>query len=183
MNDAGMLKPALIGGVLLGILSIIPGIQLCCCAWMIGGGILAAALYVKSSTTAVKLGIGMLLGLFTGAVGGLVYILFSIPIAILFSGGTGIFEESRRSLSSLPNLPPAFQEALANMPTSGSAMIVLLVFSSLLLLVLFSLVASVGGLIGVAIFEKRKIEGSVTTNPHGIEPPIPPPPPADGEEQ
>lgn len=52
MNQEGMLKPALTGGVLLGILSALPFVSAfncLCCAWVIGGGMLAAHLFVSSS--------------------------------------------------------------------------------------------------------------------------------------
>src|SRR5437588_622051 len=50
MNDK--MKPALIGGVILGILSAIPFVNIpniCCCAWAIVGGIIAANIYIKNS--------------------------------------------------------------------------------------------------------------------------------------
>lgn len=187
MNDGGMLKPALIAGVLLGILSIVPGLQLvncACCAWVIGGGILAAHLYVKSSIVAVTLGRGMVLGLLTGGIGGMVYILFSIPLLIVMSGGTGrYFEQARQSLYGVPNLPQALREALASMPTGGSELAVLLVITGLLMIVAFSLPGMLGGLIGVALFEKRKIEGPTPVYHPPVYPPPPPPPAEDPPEQ
>ncbi|MBZ5496843.1 MAG: hypothetical protein LAP85_10615 [Acidobacteriia bacterium] len=172
MNENGMLKPALIGGVLLGIVSVIPGIQLCCCIWTIGGGILAAHLYVKSSPLAVTLGSGVGLGLLTGAIGGMVYCLFSISLGFLLSGGRmGMFEETRRNLSEIPNLPQWFREALATMPTQGSAIVVLMIFAALLTIAIFSLIGAGGGVIGVAVFEKRKIERPA----QDYQPPPPPP--------
>ena len=187
MNDDGILKPALIAGVLLGILSIVPGLQLvncACCAWVIGGGILAAHLYVKSSITAVTLGRGMVLGLLTGAIGGVVYILFSIPLQIVMSGGSvRYFEQARQSLYGVPNLPPAWREALASMPTGGNELAVLLVITGLLMIVAFSIPGMLGGLIGVALFEKRKIAGHMPAYHPPVYPPPPPPPAEDPPEQ
>lgn len=184
MNDHGILKPALIGGILLGILSALPVIQTfncLCCAWVIGGGILAANLYVKSAPATVTLGSGAGLGLLTGSIGGIVYILFSIPMIFLRSAGAGILEETRRSLSEIPNLSPAFRDAIGSIPTGGSALAFLMVFSALLFLVLFSVMGMLGGVLGVALFEKRKISGRAPA----AEPPIvlpPPPPPPDNPE-
>jgi len=181
MNEEGIWKPALIAGVLVGILSTIPGLHLvncACCAWVIGGGILAAHLYVKGSAAPVTLGRGLVLGLLTGAIGGAVYILFSIPLQIVLSGGsTRYFEQARQSLDQVPNLPPVLREALASMPTGGSELAVLLVLTGLLMIAAFSLPGMLGGLIGVAIFEKRKIE----TPTQVYHPPIDPSPPTGNE--
>jgi len=181
MNEGGMWKPALIAGVLLGVLSTMPGLQLvncACCAWVIGGGILAARLYVKSSAAVVTLGRGLVLGLLTGAIGGIVYILFSIPLQIVMSGGSvRYFEQARQSLDRVPNLPPALREALATMPTGGSELAVLMVLTGLLMMMAFSLPGALGGLIGVALFEKRKIEIPIPVY-HPPLPPSPPEPPA-----
>ena len=66
------LRPALIGGVALGLLSAIPIVSaanICCCAWVLAGGALAAYLYIKESPTPVSIGDGALLGLFAGGFG------------------------------------------------------------------------------------------------------------------
>ena len=65
MNEDSMLKPALVGGVLLGILSALPLINYfncICCAWVILGSVVAARLYVKDSSVPVTLGRGVALG-------------------------------------------------------------------------------------------------------------------------
>src|SRR5256885_16184538 len=74
MNDK--MKPALIGGVVLGILSAIPFVNLpnlCCCAWAIAGGILAAHLYIKASPAPVRPGDGAVLGVLAGGVGAVIF--------------------------------------------------------------------------------------------------------------
>lgn len=180
MNQEGMLKPALIGGVLLGILSAIPPVSLfncVCCAWVIGGGILAANLYVKNSPNAVTLGAGIVLGLLTGAIGGVVSALFSIPIRMLMvSMGMWGAGELRQMLSEL-NLPPELRDRLVSvMSNSGGQQIALMVFAGLINVVVYALVAMLGGVLGVAIFEKRKVQGPPT-----YQPPINlPPPPSEG---
>ena len=63
MNDK--MKPALIGGVALGLLSAIPFINIlnaCCCAWAVVGGALATYLYIKNSVTPVRPGDGAVPG-------------------------------------------------------------------------------------------------------------------------
>ncbi len=81
------LKPALIGGVVLGILSVIPfvsAVNLCCCLWAILGGMLATYLYVKNSPTPVDAGDGAVLGALAGVVGALSLLCsgYRLPIAM-----------------------------------------------------------------------------------------------------
>ena len=114
MNQGGMLKPALIAGVLLGILSALPLIQWvnsCCCAWVIGGGIFAAYLYVRESAEAVTLGRGLALGLLTGVIGGIVSVLMSLPLLYISFANTKVLEELSKSVEHVPDLSPQVRAA------------------------------------------------------------------------
>jgi len=62
------LKPALLGGLIVGLLSAIPFINYCCCIWAIGGGALAGFLYIKSSPTPVPTGDGAIVASLGGTV-------------------------------------------------------------------------------------------------------------------
>jgi len=185
MNEARMLKPALIGGVLLGILSSLPLINLfnCfCCAWVIAGGVLAAHLYVKDSPTPVSLGGGVAVGLFTGIIGAIVTALFSIPLRLMTNkGGMNAIEQLRETLDQLPNMPAETRQMIESLFAQGNMGTAFFIVGLLFMLVLYSLFAMVGGTIGVAIFEKRK-PGSGPQEVPPYQPPstLPPPPPPDG---
>ena len=173
MNEERMLKPALIGGVLLGILSILPvirGFNCLCCAWVIAGGVLAAHLYVKDSPAPASLGRGVGLGLLTGFIGALVIALFSIPLHMLMNPGVGIVEQMQRSMDQIPNVPPESRQFLQVLSAHGG-----IVYAVGLIIMLFfcCLFGMVGSTIGVAIFEKRK-----SGSPPPYQPPagMPPPP-------
>lgn len=183
MNNDGMLKPALAGGILLGVLSVLPVIQLfnCfCCAWIIGGGMLAAYLYVKDSPSAVKLGSGVLLGLFTGAIGAAVSAAFSIPLRFLTSRGSAeIITRIQQELERMPNVPPESREIFRNLFERGNMGVFFFAFGMIFLLVVYCLMAMLGGAIGVALFEKRK-PGAPSNGTSANQPPInlsPPPSP------
>ena len=78
-------KPALIGGVVLGLLSVIPfvsAVNVCCCLWAILGGMLATYLYVKNSPTPANAGDGAVLGALAGLIGGVMV----LPIMIFMPG-------------------------------------------------------------------------------------------------
>jgi hypothetical protein len=179
MNQEGMFKPALIGGVLLGILSALPVLQYfncLCCAWVIAGGMLAAHLYVKGAATAVTLGTGVLLGLLTGAIGAIVDTLFSIPIFLALKPFAGsLADQMQQVFDRVPSLPPATRDALLSLFASGRGIgIAVVVVSGFLKLILYSLVGMLGGAIGVAVFEKRKLGGTPMSQPPVN---LPPPPP------
>lgn len=180
MNQEGMLKPALIGGVLLGVLSALPvvgAVNCLCCAWVIAGGVVAANLYVKSAPVAVTLGTGALLGLVTGAIGAIVDTVFSIPLHIAMAGaGMGVAQQVRQAAEQLPMTPETRDALLGIVSAGGGTGIFFMILSGIFKLVLYSLIATIGGALGVAIFEKRK-PGVPPVPPYTPPPPPPPPPP------
>ncbi|HSD45555.1 MAG TPA: DUF5518 domain-containing protein [Pyrinomonadaceae bacterium] len=159
-------KPALIGGVLLGLLSVIPfvnALNVCCCLWAILGGMLASYLYVKNSPTPASAGDGAIIGALAGIIGAVISIILGIPINYAM-GPTmrnmmlGLLENVDRQQAELMRR----QFELAGESIAG------LIVNALILAVLLFFFSVIGGLIGAAIFEKRK--GG----------PTPPPPPSTG---
>ena len=144
------LKHALLGGLIVGILSAIPFINYCCCIWGIGGGALAGMIYIKGSPTRVTPGEGAIVGALSGVVGAVIYLIIGLPIAFFF--GAAAMEE-------------AFRNSGVQLPMSGA---LLMVVSGLVVGLLLIALATIGGLLAVPIFEKRK---------DGV---VPPPPPATG---
>lgn len=156
------LKPALIGGVAIGILSVIPFISaanLCCCLWAILGGMLATQMYVKSSPTPVGPADGAILGALAGVVGGVIAFVLGVPIAYLMG-------PTMRNLmvSLIENMDPQQAEMMRRQFELAGDAIAPLIIQGLITSVLLFLFAIIGGLLGVPIFEKRKGGG-------------PPPPP------
>ena len=132
------LKPALLGGLIVGILSSIPFVNYCCCIWALAGGGLATFLYMKSSPTPISPGDGAVVGALAGVIGAVLYLIIGIPIAYFLSA---------------TQMEDAFRQANIQMPFTGPMLFIV----SGLLVGLFLLVVSViGGLVAVPIFEKRK---------------------------
>ncbi|HWN08366.1 MAG TPA: hypothetical protein VNO50_03690 [Pyrinomonadaceae bacterium] len=140
------LKPALLGGLIVGVLSAIPFINYCCCIWSIGGGLLAGFLYIKSSPTPVTIGDGAMTGGLAGVVGGVLYFIIGLPIALLL-GAAAMTEQLTRSG--------------VDLPVGG---VVLMVISAFIGAIFLAVLATLGGLLAVPLFEKRKGNG------------VPPPP-------
>src|SRR5437660_2320519 len=155
------LKPAIIGGLVVGLLSAIPFVNLlnvCCCLWAILGGALASYIYIKATPTPVRAGDGAILGLLAGVVGAAIYIVIGIPINILLRGTMNAI-----LLSMFERVNPAQVEMMRAMMTEQTVLSVIIrgLFGAFLLLIF----STIGGLLGIPIFEKRK--GDAT----------PPPPP------
>ncbi len=150
--------PALIGGAIIGvlcsILGNIPIVSLCCCLVGIGGGVLAVMMYVKKSPTPMTIGEGAMLGAMAGAIGGVIYFVLMSIIGLII--GAAAYEAQMRQYG-------------GSVPVSGVALVILAAFMGAVVLTVLS---TIGGLIGVPIFEKRKGGGDA-----------PPPPPAYGGDQ
>jgi hypothetical protein len=153
------LKPAIIGGVVLGILSVIPfvnWVNFCCCLWAILGGLLASHLYVKSSPTPASTGDGAIVGALAGVVGGVIVIFLGIPISYLASGVmSGIL------VGFLEGMNPAQAELMRAQLEAQS--IAGHIVNGIILAVLLVVFSTLGGLIGISVFEKRK--GNMTPPP------------------
>jgi hypothetical protein len=156
-------KPALIGGVLLGLLSSIPIVafaNLCCCLWALLGGLLATYLYIKKSPTPVTAADGAVLGVMAGLIGGLISIILGIPINLLIGRPM-----ARMLVDWIASIDPSQAELLRDRVMAAQTLtrtVINVVISAIFLFIF----AVLGGLIAVPIFEKRK-----TT----AEPPPPPP--------
>jgi hypothetical protein len=154
------LQPALIGGLVTGVLSAgtflipVPLANWCCCLWGVIGGVLAVYLYVKRSPVPVKTGDGAIIGLLAGGIGALVYILIVFPASYFVIDPEVLqaqIEERMRRQGQQFDIRPYW-----------GLFLFLVVFVFGIILTVLSLI---GGLIGVPIFEKRN--GSAA----------PPPPP------
>lgn len=121
---------AILGGVVMSLPSLVPAVQWVCCIWAAGGGLLAAALYIKKSPTKVEMGEGAILGAIAGGIGGLINLVAGLPIAYALYGPQGPYASKDGSLG-----------AVAIVGVFGTMM-----------LVIFSIL---GGLLAVPLFEKR----------------------------
>lgn len=171
MNDK--MRPAVIAGVILGLLSAIPfvgAVNYCCCAWAILGGLLATHFYVKGSTVPARPGDGAIVGAIAGAIGAVIYIFIGVPLGVITGNATMALVVSM--LSSVNPEAAAQMRAQYEMMQgmSTGAMILASIPGALLMGLLIIVFATIGGLLGVPLFEKRKDGGTG----------VPPPPPGSG---
>jgi len=182
MNGAtpSKFKPILIAGAGLGIASVLPIVgclNFCCCALAIGGGFLASFLYLRAAprTPDAPYGDGALLGLGAGATGAVVSTALGIPMRLLQSA-LGLDRLMLNILEGVvEKLPPEAAEAMRtsieqSMSTEFQVNALLTGFA--FSLVLFSIFALLGSIIGVAVLHKKQLG----TGPMAGSAPPPPPP-------
>jgi hypothetical protein len=171
-----MLQPALLGGVVIGVLSALPIVNfgnLCCCGWVLFGGGLAAYQMQQQRPQPISVGDGALVGLLAGAIGAVVLVIASIPInAILMPFQSNVLEQALSNARDMPPEARAFLESLRGGALAGVASF----FAFMLSLVVFSVFGLFGGLFG-ALFFRKSAPPSRPEDPGASPWPPPPPPP------
>jgi hypothetical protein len=153
----------------LGVLSALPlisGGNLCCCLWLVTGGGVAAYVLQQNQSTPITPGEGAFAGLLAGIVGSFVYLIVSIPVAILLAP----FERRvyERLVDTIQNMPPE----LRTYATGPLGVGVRTVASFVIILILSAIFSTIGGVVGAAIFAKKTPPGTIDIPPGGsTEPP------------
>jgi hypothetical protein len=166
------LQPALFGGLVLGVLSALPVISignLCCCLWLVSGGVVAAYVLQANQPAPITLGDGATAGLLAGLVGSAVYLVISVPVSLLMGPVQSRMVE--RLLEGGAEVPEAARPVLEAMRGGGTSLVGI-VFGFVFMLVLSLVFSTVGGLIGAAIFKKKLPPPAVD---YGRPPDLPPP--------
>lgn len=148
MKAEGYAKPVLIAGIIAGVLSATPLLNLLniiCCLWILAGGIIAVYLVSTDTGRKINYGEGAFIGLLSGLVAAVVS---SILYTIWISLGINIMKY----------LPERFTkfEQLGDIMTSIrfglSTMILWLLYS----IIIFGAFGALGGIIGTSKYGKKK---------------------------
>jgi hypothetical protein len=155
-------QPAFVGGVVMGVLSALPLISagnVCCCLWVLLGGVVAAYMLQQNQETP---GDGALVGLFAGLIGAVVEVVVSIPLSIL----VGPWERAmaQRFIDMAGNMPPEMRDIMeragrGEQPTAW--IFVGRIFALMFWICVGAVFSTIGGLIGAAIFKKQTPPGTV----------------------
>ncbi|MGE3342569.1 MAG: hypothetical protein AB7L71_03950 [Vicinamibacterales bacterium] len=145
-------QPALLGGLFIGVLSLLPGINLlnvCCCLWVITGGVLTTYLLQQNDPLPLETSVAALGGLLAGALGGLIQSLGGVVMMSL--GG----EAQRQSMQDM-------MEAMGEMPPEAAAMFERLTSGPLIHILggaitvpVYAVFGLLGGLLGLAFFRNK----------------------------
>jgi hypothetical protein len=146
----------------LGVLSSLPFIgagNCLCCAWVLGGGALATLLLTKQRPSGVALGDGAFVGVLSGLFGAIVATFISVPVRILSARFLASQQQAMEdTLRQLGVEGPMRDLALRLASPEISATTILFTFFTNLLV--YSLFAMIGGILTVAILERRRNAGT-----------------------
>jgi hypothetical protein len=186
-------QAAILGGVVLGLLSSIPPINfvnICCCLWVLLGGVIAARTLIKRSPVfPVTTGEGATVGALAGVIGSLILLVISVPLGLMGigEGMTYSLLEWKGEVSNNAQMREQMQQMIAEMQRQAATQsvgqkLVSALFAWLITAVIYIGFATLGGIIGVAMFEKRKGQPMPPMAPPGapgygpgFAPPGPPP--------
>ena len=145
----------------MGVLSALPIVaagNLCCCLWVVSGGLVAAYLLQQNQTAPMTPGDGAAVGLLAGLIGALVQFLVAIPIGILVAP----MEQAMlgRLTDMAGTMPPDMRDALDRYANQSrqmglAGMIALRVVGLFFALFVGSIFSTLGGLLGAVIFRKH----------------------------
>ncbi len=157
-TSPNFVRPALIGGAVMGVLSALPIVSagnICCCLWVVTGGLVASYVFQQNQTAPISPSDGALVGLLGGIFGALIHTAVSIPIDIV----VGPMQRAlmQRLIDMTGNMPSDLRdmfERFGNRQTSGAFFIVGHIVGMMFWLCIGGVFSTLGGLLGAAIFKK-----------------------------
>ncbi len=158
LPELDFVQPAITGGMLLGLLSSIPVIEAgncLCCMWVLLGGAITSVLLTRQRPTGITYGDGAFGGVLSGLFGAVIATLVHIPIQII---------SSRYLASQQQTIEDYFRQAGVEGPlrdwalriASGEISVATVTITFFLNVLMFSLFAMIGGILTVALLNKRR---------------------------
>ena len=148
----GRHQPALLGGLFIGVMSALPVISaanVCCCLWVVAGGVLVVYLQQQNRPDPVETADAVLGGLIAGILGAVIaamaqYALYSIT-------GEVWQDAVRQQLEENPELPAEMRDTIMRLFTGPGVWLIALAIS----IPVNAVFAMLGGLLGLAFFRKK----------------------------
>jgi hypothetical protein len=148
----GRYTPALLGGLLIGVLSSLPIVSagnLCCCLWVIVGGLLTVYLQQQNRPDPLETSEAIIGGLIAGLVGAVITGLVQM---VMMSFTSAMWQpEVQRALEENPEIPPQVRDFMLRL-FSGEGLGVILI---LVMLPIYAIFSMLGALLGLAFFRKK----------------------------
>lgn len=145
----GRYQPSLLGGLFIGILSSLPGLNIanCCCLWVLSGGLLTTYLLQQNDPKPLETSTAAIGGLIAGAIGGLIMSL----INMILVNSEAQREAMDQMLGQMGDVPPEMVEMIERFTTGPAAAIIGIGVT----VPLFAVFGLLGGLLGLAFFRKK----------------------------
>jgi len=156
-KELHFLRPAIVGGLFLGVLSTLPLVNFGCCLWTVLGGARATLLVNKQRPGGLKYGDGALAGVSSSLVGTIVSALINIPLqkAMYTEAAVPQMRQQFTEWAMKFDLPPDFLKQMEPMLTPGFSLPRLVAW-----VISFSIVgglfAMIGGILTVALLNRGK---------------------------
>jgi hypothetical protein len=146
-------QAVLLGGLFIGVLSALPIVNLanCCCLWIVGGGAITAYLAQQDDPRPLGLLAGARLGFRAGISGAVIWLFASAAVNVMVAP----LQQSAADLMlrNATDIPPDVRTWLESAGTSAS-MPMRMVFGFFFQVFVAAPFASLGGLIGAALFAR-----------------------------
>jgi hypothetical protein len=153
----------------MGVLSALPIISagnICCCLWVVSGGIVAAYLYQQNQAAPITPSDGALVGLLAGLTGALVVFVLSIPIDLLVAPMEQAMVQRLLDRGAFPPEARDMLERYGRGDGLGAAFFVLRKIAALAMwLFLGGIFSTLGGLLGALIFKRQTPPGVIDIPP------------------
>ena len=141
----------LLGGLFIGVLSALPVVgylNVCCCLWVVCGGLLTTYLLQQNRPAPVESGEAAIGGLLAGIVGAVLYL--AVQAVIVMVTGETVNATVQDALAN-QQLPPEIRDSVERLVNGPNLMLL----SAAVTLPVYAVVAMLGALLGVAIFKKK----------------------------
>ena len=157
VNLEGKWKAIWIGGVITGLASLVPVLNLTCCLIPFAGAIIAVVIYSSSAPArAISNNDGMAIGAMTGVIATAVYAVLIIPIVYFFGNLVGGFLGPLAAANDqVSRNVQLFIEMIGN--NLGAVLAVLLFFKIVSQLAMSGIFGLLGGLAGAALFRRSAV--------------------------
>ena len=171
MPEADRNHPALVGGLIAGLLSVLPVAQAgnaCCCLWAWVGGSVATRIYISRAPQRVTWEEALKVAAIAGLLAAIIRIFLGTPMDLAFMPAQINFMEEFASKMAEPQKQQML-EVLSELRglSSGQLLLRYLLPISLFWAVILFVFTLLGGLLGVALFEKRQTPPSDSlADPH-----------------
>src|SRR5688572_9003218 len=152
-KELDFLKPAITGGLGMGVLSALPFISALCCLWGIAGGGLGVWFLDKQRPGGIRYSDGALAGVLTGLIGAVVATIIQIPIHMLLVTPESVaqMEESFKQMGVSPEVINSMTEFMQPGFSLTRTLITLL-----MMMVGLGLFSMIGGILTTAILSRKK---------------------------
>ena len=152
---------------MLGVLSALPVVaagNLCCCLWVVSGGLVASYIFQQNHSGPITPGDGALVGLLAGLVGACVQTIVSIPVEILVAPMERAMLQ--RFMEIAGNMPFEMRDAIDRYASSGApfgmlGVILRRIIGLMFILFILAIFSTLGGLLGAFIFRKESPAGTI----------------------